>query len=309
MDLLLVEDEPQLAGLLRGRLVRAGFTVDWKTSVPAAVGALTQRPYDVVLLDIVLKQADGHPTQDGLDVAREMRRLGVATPFVIMTSFPTFEHGLEIGELHAAASLEKGGKVQPIVEACLAAATAAHEATVDPLARAREEIAAVDRARTDAPDRYAAIVLRAIGHPALTLFQAAPLSRELVRLSTSAIVPDVSSLLQALQAPPAHGHADVDRLLGVLASGPVGTNASLSAAAGVSVKTAREVLKSRTGRSPNEWRCLARGRRLVGRLINTRDNIGQCADAAGYRYGRQCIPDCRRLFGRGPREIRRLLSQ
>ncbi len=76
MDCLLIEDEPQLAQLLQRRLTRAGFQVEWVTSVSTAVGALLQRPYAVVLLDIVLKQGRGRPDQYGLDVARAHFRAG-----------------------------------------------------------------------------------------------------------------------------------------------------------------------------------------------------------------------------------------
>jgi DNA-binding NtrC family response regulator len=107
LDLLLVEDEPQVAQMLIGRLARVGFSAEWVTSVPAAVGALLQRPYTVVLLDILLKQGGGRPSQDGLDVAREMRRRGIDTPLVVMTGFATFEHGVHAGSLTPAAVIAK----------------------------------------------------------------------------------------------------------------------------------------------------------------------------------------------------------
>lgn len=312
MDCLLVEDEPQVATLLLGRLDRVGFRVDWVTSVSAAVGALLLRPYSVVLLDIVLKPGGGRPNQDGLDVAREMRRRGIDTPFVVMTAFPTFEHGLEIGELHPAAVLEKGADPRPIVEACQAAAAAAAAAALrtsaDPIARAREDPSAIDLSRPDAADRCSAILFRAIGHRALTLFQSVALSRECEVLSRRAAVPDMLRLVDALNTPPLVGHPDVDRLLAVLASGPVASNAALSAAGGMSVRAIRELLKTHTGHGPTECRCVARGTRFVGRLVNTHDDIGHCADAAGYRYGRESVEECRRLFGRIPTEIRRLLK-
>ena len=308
VDCLLVEDEPQVATLLLGRLDRVGFRVDWVTSVSAAVGALLLRPYSVVLLDIVLKQGGGRPNQDGLDVAREMRRRGIDTPFVVMTAFPTFEHGCEAGELHPAAVLEKGADPRPIVEACQAAA-AALRTSADPIARVREDLGAIDLSRPDAADRCSAVLFRAIGHPALTLFQSVALSRECVVLSRRAVVPDRLRLVDALNTPPLVGHPDVDRILAVLASGPVASNAALSAAGGMSVRAIRELLKTHTGHGPTECRCVARGTRFVGGLVNTHDDIGHCADAAGYRYGRQSVEECRRLFGRVPTEIRRLLKR
>jgi CheY-like chemotaxis protein len=306
VDCLLVEDEPALAQLLRGRLARVGFRVDWVTSVSAAVGALVQRPYAVVLLDIVLKQGRNAPTQNGLDVAREMHRLGIDTPVVVMTGFATFEHGRDAGFLTPAAVVPKGTSPQPIVEACQAAAATALKTTADPVARARDALAAIDLSSRDLADRCSAVLLRAIGHPALTLFQSLPLSRELVRLASPISTPDLSHVREALGTPPSSGDPDVDRILAVLAAGPVASNAALAHACGRSARAIRERLQTVTGCCTTEWRCLARGKRFVGRLVNTRDNITQCADAAGYHYGRQSVPECRRLFGRTPTQIRRL---
>jgi len=175
------------------------------------------------------------------------------------------------------------------------------------MGRARAELAAVAFDRDDAADWCSAILLRAIGHPALTLPQCATLSRELVLLS-KAVAPDRLRLHDMLNTPPLVGHSDVDRVLAVLGSIPIDGNPALSTACGTSVRTIREVLKTHTGNGPAEWRCLSRGKRFVGLLVNTRNNIGQCADAAAYRYGRQSVAECRRLFGRIPTEIRRLLD-
>ena len=51
MDLLLVEDEPQIVKLLLLHLTRAGFSVDAVITVAAATAAVLQRRYDVVVLD------------------------------------------------------------------------------------------------------------------------------------------------------------------------------------------------------------------------------------------------------------------
>lgn len=307
LDLLLVEDEPQVAQLLSARLARVGFNVESVSSVPAAVGALARRRYSVVLLDILLKQHGGRPTQNGLDVAREMRRRGIDAPVVVMTAFPTFEHGRDSAFLAPTAVIDKGTDLRPVVEACQAAA-AALKTPADPLVRAREELAALDLSCHDAADRCSAILLRAISHPALTLFQSARLGRELVLLAKTASASDRSRLCAALETPPSSGDREVDRVLAVLASGQVASNTALAKACGSSAKTIRARLKAHTGWCTTVWRSQSRGQRFVRRLANTRDNIGQCADAAGYSYGRQSVAECRRLFGRNPTEIRRLLE-
>jgi methylphosphotriester-DNA--protein-cysteine methyltransferase len=112
-----------------------------------------------------------------------------------------------------------------------------------------------------------------------------------------------------LETPPSPGDREVDRVLAVLAAGQVASNTAAATACGRSVRTIRDILKAQTGGCTTTWRRLARGKRFVGLLVNTRNNIGQCADdLAGYRYGRESVAECRRLFGRTPTEIRRLLS-
>lgn len=80
MRLLVVEDEPALAGLLRAALVRAGFAVDVADGVRAAAACLGAATYDAVTLDLGL--ADG----DGLMLLRVLRRRGDAVPVLILTA-------------------------------------------------------------------------------------------------------------------------------------------------------------------------------------------------------------------------------
>ena len=77
--ILVVEDEPQIARLIRDYLAGAGFAVvvadDGETALRQAGAA---RP-DLVVLDL------GLPRRDGLDVARELRRSG-DTPIIVVTA-------------------------------------------------------------------------------------------------------------------------------------------------------------------------------------------------------------------------------
>jgi two-component system alkaline phosphatase synthesis response regulator PhoP len=77
--ILVVEDEPQIAGLVRDYLEHAGFAV--LTASDGATGlalARTRRP-DAIILDL------GLPRVDGLDVIRALRRDSVV-PIVILTA-------------------------------------------------------------------------------------------------------------------------------------------------------------------------------------------------------------------------------
>jgi DNA-binding response OmpR family regulator len=76
---LVVDDEPQILGLVRDYLEHGGFTVLTAVDGPAALRtARTSRP-DLVVLDL------GLPGLDGLDVTRSLRRDG-EVPIIILTA-------------------------------------------------------------------------------------------------------------------------------------------------------------------------------------------------------------------------------
>ncbi len=66
-------------GLQTG-LRQAGFAVDWTQDGKRAGLALQSERFDLVLLDL------GLPARDGLDVLRELRRRGDATPVIVLTA-------------------------------------------------------------------------------------------------------------------------------------------------------------------------------------------------------------------------------
>lgn len=80
MRLLLVEDEPELARLVRANLAREGFAVDVAPTLEDARSAATAVRYDVVLLDLSM------PDGDGLDLLASWRRTGVTTPVIAVTA-------------------------------------------------------------------------------------------------------------------------------------------------------------------------------------------------------------------------------
>ena len=80
MRLLLVEDNERFAVLLRQGLSAAGFTVDMLVTAEDTASVLRTSRFDIVVLDL------GLPDGDGLDVLREMRRRGDATPVLILTA-------------------------------------------------------------------------------------------------------------------------------------------------------------------------------------------------------------------------------
>ena len=77
--ILVVEDEPQIAGLVRDYLEHAGFAVVAAADGRAALALARARRPDAVVLDL------GLPVVDGLDVIRALRR-DSTVPIVVLTA-------------------------------------------------------------------------------------------------------------------------------------------------------------------------------------------------------------------------------
>lgn len=80
MRLLLIEDNPRLACLIREGLDRQGFAVDWYETIEGAELAMRIAAYDLMLLDL------GLPDGDGLDLVRSVRARKDATPILVLTA-------------------------------------------------------------------------------------------------------------------------------------------------------------------------------------------------------------------------------
>ncbi|MFZ5475994.1 MAG: response regulator transcription factor [Myxococcota bacterium] len=92
--ILLVEDEPLVADMVRLNLEHAGFEVAHAPTGEEALAHLGREVFDLVLLDRML------PGVDGLEVARKARASGVATPILMVTArgeTPAKVAGLDAG--------------------------------------------------------------------------------------------------------------------------------------------------------------------------------------------------------------------
>jgi two-component system response regulator MprA len=78
-QILVVEDEKDLASALRRGLTYRGFAVQVATSGQAALEQIRRSPQDLILLDVML------PDMDGFEVCRRLRRMNEqAFPFPIV---------------------------------------------------------------------------------------------------------------------------------------------------------------------------------------------------------------------------------
>ena len=94
MRILVVEDEPKMAGLIRRVLVAEGHVVDVAAQGTTALGLAGSNDYDVIVLDRML------PDIDGLTVLGRLRSDGIKTPVLLLTALGAVEErvaGLDAG--------------------------------------------------------------------------------------------------------------------------------------------------------------------------------------------------------------------
>lgn len=82
MKLLLIEDEPQIANLVKAGLEREGYMVDW---VADGINGekrieLYHKDYDLVILDLML------PGKEGTEICKNIRGKGISIPILILTA-------------------------------------------------------------------------------------------------------------------------------------------------------------------------------------------------------------------------------
>jgi two-component system OmpR family response regulator len=80
MRILLIEDDYVLGEAVRDHVAAGSHGVDWARRLDEARDCLSTTAYDLVLLDLNL------PDGRGLDLLRELRDRGVATPVIILTA-------------------------------------------------------------------------------------------------------------------------------------------------------------------------------------------------------------------------------
>jgi DNA-binding response OmpR family regulator len=115
--ILLVEDEPLVAHMVRRMLERAGHQVDWAPSGEAALEKLGQA-YDLVVCDLVM------PGVSGLEVIRQVRAQG-STPVLALSASVSAKSQTEAMAAGAQAFLGKpfeGQALLALVERLLAGA-------------------------------------------------------------------------------------------------------------------------------------------------------------------------------------------
>ena len=94
MQILVIEDEPRILAFLARGLEAEGFRVDGAGNGPDGLKQALDRPYDAVVLDLLL------PGLDGLSVLRELHEQRPELPVVIVSArsdLPTKLRGFGLG--------------------------------------------------------------------------------------------------------------------------------------------------------------------------------------------------------------------
>ena len=79
-QILLVEDEPGLALALTDRLASEGYVVEVAADGDEAFTRAANERFDLIILDVML------PKKNGFDVCRDLRRLSIHTPILMLTA-------------------------------------------------------------------------------------------------------------------------------------------------------------------------------------------------------------------------------
>jgi DNA-binding response OmpR family regulator len=77
--ILLIEDDPGIAGSLQTALIREGYSVHWKADGQSGVAYARDHNPHLIVLDVRL------PDGSGFDFCRQMRQIGVRQPIIMLT--------------------------------------------------------------------------------------------------------------------------------------------------------------------------------------------------------------------------------
>jgi two-component system OmpR family response regulator len=80
MRVLVVEDEPRMASVIRRSLAKQGLAADVTASGNDSLWMAESVAYDAIVLDVML------PDRDGFDVCRALRKRGVWSPVLMLTA-------------------------------------------------------------------------------------------------------------------------------------------------------------------------------------------------------------------------------
>lgn len=88
MELLLVEDHQDIAGIIFDFFEIKGYSLDYAANGLQGYELASRNRYDLIILDVML------PRMDGFTVCRKLRKEGIETPILMLTARDTREDTL-----------------------------------------------------------------------------------------------------------------------------------------------------------------------------------------------------------------------
>ena len=89
VKILLAEDDENLGALLREYLIAKGFKTDLFVNGELALAGFKKNKYDICILDVMM------PKMDGFTLAREIKKINGAIPYIFLTAKSLKEDVLE----------------------------------------------------------------------------------------------------------------------------------------------------------------------------------------------------------------------
>ena len=87
--ILLVDDEKKMVNYLSERLLIKGFDITVAYSGKEALEYISEKDFDVVLLDVLM------PEMDGIETLREIKKMKPMTEVIMLTGHASVEAGVE----------------------------------------------------------------------------------------------------------------------------------------------------------------------------------------------------------------------
>ncbi len=107
--ILLVDDEEVFTNNMSKLLTNRGYLIKAVYSGDAAIGALEEERFDIVVLDLKM------PGMDGITILKEIKKLGLFTETLILTGHGSIDSALEAIKLDAYDYLTKPCEIDELV--------------------------------------------------------------------------------------------------------------------------------------------------------------------------------------------------
>ncbi len=101
VQILVVDDDPDICDYMQSLLSTAGYSVDTNTNPTRAIEELRSQRYHLVVLDLMM------PKVDGIELLRTIRRFDSDVAIVVLTGYPSVETAVQSLKLNVSDYVRK----------------------------------------------------------------------------------------------------------------------------------------------------------------------------------------------------------